>query len=217
MKNVLLVVMAFIAIAAVGTVIALSSPNQVRTQSESTAAIEGGFASITTEQTGDKIIITIVREPGSTPTDGNVTLPEVPEGPIIIVPDPGGEGNGTVIVPQPPGNETSAPGNETTPTEPPVVIIEPPGNVTQVEPPSNVTVIDNGTVIIHPPAQNVTETPGNVTVVDPPSTGTEPCGCPSAPEEPTLPMNETSEQPVQPADEPPTDLSAPAPNQDLPN
>ena len=229
-------------------------------QDASTSALSGSFASITTEQTGDKIVITITKDPGSTPADQNATLPEIPSGPIIIVPDPAGEGNGTVIVPEAPpaeapSNETApAAGNETAapPVEegPPVIVIEAPGNVTEVQRPSNVTVIDNDTVVITPPTDNITEIPlepaapaeeapsnvteeapaeeapaaGNATeeappvdeviVVTPPAP--EPCACPSeeappvaaeevapagnetaAPIEPTLPMNETSEQPVQ--------------------
>ena len=155
-------------------------------------------------QTANEIIITITKDGVEgeevPPTEGNETT--VPTDPIIIIPPNNETGqNGTVIVPEPPvvANETG--GNVTTPTEPPVIIIEPDGNSTTVEPPSNVTEIDNGTVIVHPPDQNVTETPGNVTVVDPPAP--EPCGCPEAPpavgdEQPTLPINETSSQPVQP-------------------
>lgn len=180
------VLVIIVAIVAAGIIPVSTSFVQTYAQQE-IASIAGGFASITTEQSGDKIVITIVREPGSAPTDGNVTLPEVPEGPIIIVPDPGGEGNGTVIVPQPPASNETATGNETAPTpEPPVIIVDPGNNDTiVVEPPTNVTQVDNGTVIIHPPAQNVTETPGNVTVVDPPVGNTtepapEPCGCPPA-------------------------------------
>jgi hypothetical protein len=185
MKNMLLVAIAFAAIAAVGTVIALSSPSQVLTQSESTSAISGGFASITTEQSDNKIVITIERDPSAPGSGGEI--PAVPEGPIIIVPDPSGEGNGTVIVP-PVDNQTAAEGNETGTVEPPVIVIDPDGNATEVQPPSNVTVIDNGTVIVAPPNQTITETPGNVTVIDPPpvapaaGNATEPCACPpSAP------------------------------------
>lgn len=234
---------------AVFAVLVMSVVGMVSTQAMTAYAqtLAGGFASITTEQTGDKIVITIVREPGSTPTDGNVTLPEVPEGPIIIVPDPSGEGNGTVIVPEPSTNETTT-GNVTEP-EQPVVVIPPDGNVTQVEQPTNVTIIDNDTVIVTPPTDNITEIPigeptGNETappvdevIVITPTP--EPCGCPAGNEttdggvsilpgeevpaagnetaepapapgddnatagEPTLPIDETSSQPVDEQDVPP--------------
>ena len=163
-----------------------------RTNTTESGTLSGGFASITTEQDGDKIVITIVKEPGSTPADGNVTLPEVPEGPIIIVPNPDGEGNGTVIIPEPTNETTTTPGgNETTTTEPPIVVIPPDGNVTQVEQPSNVTVIDNDTVIITPPTDNITEIP----IVSPPAE--EPAGNVTT-EEPTAPAGNETTTPTEP-------------------
>ena len=192
----------------------MRTQTSVAQQEDLIQAIAGGFESISVVQDSSQIVITITKLGGEAPPADNGT---VPTDPIIILPPNNETGqNGTVIVPeplppvtnetQPPaaGNETG--GNATLPVEPPVIIIEPPGNVTQVEPPSNVTVIDNGTVIIHPPEQNVTETPGNVTVVDPPvqpPVGNETgvpgeCGCPIEGGGPTLPIDETSNQPVQP-------------------
>jgi hypothetical protein len=157
---------------------------QSEQQSSSISSMAGGFAEITTTQTDNQIIITITRDTSFTPPpegEGGTGTPETPEGPIIIVPDPSGEGNGTIIIPEPPANETTGEvpaGN--------VTVIEPGGNITQIEPPTNVTVIDNNTVVVAPPNQTVTETPGNVTVIDPPppaneTAATEPCGCPSLP------------------------------------
>ena len=153
-------------------------------QSSSISSMAGGFASITTTQTDNQIIITITKDTSFTPpSDGGGTgTPETPEGPIIIIPDPGGNGNGTVIIP-PISNETITTGEGENVTAPPVIVIDPNGNTTQIEPPSNVTVVNNDTVIIAPPNQTVTETPGNVTVIDPPVTTEEgnitgDCGCP---------------------------------------
>jgi hypothetical protein len=192
----------------------MRTQTSIAQQEDLIQAIAGGFESISVVQDSSQIVITITKLGGEAPPADNGT---VPTDPIIILPPNNETGqNGTVIVPeplppvtnetQPPaGNETG--GNATLPVEPPVIIIEPPGNVTQVEPPSNVTVIDNGTVIIHPPEQNVTETPGNVTVVDPPvqpPVGNETgvpgeCGCPiEGGGGPTLPIDETGSQPVQP-------------------
>lgn len=154
------------------------------TSSSSSSSMAGGFAEITTTQTDNQIIITITRDTSFTPPpegEEGTGVPETPEGPIIIIPDPGGSGNGTIIVPG--ENATTSPeGNVTLPSQGGnVTIVEPGGNVTQIEPPTNVTVIDNDTVVIAPPNQTVTETPANVTVIDP-SITTEPepapCGCP---------------------------------------
>lgn len=204
-------------------------------QQDLISAIAGGFESIKVEQSPTEIVITITKEggaaeppaPGENVT-GNVTTPTEP---IIIVPDPGGEGNGTVIVPEPPtGNETIPPGgNVTEPGEPPVIIVDPGNNDSiVVEPPTNVTQIDNGTVIIAPPDQPVTETPGNVTIIDPPAVNaTEPgipeeCGCPIGvegappdiqPQPPAVTDNETIivEQPDINVPAPPEPEPAPAP------
>jgi hypothetical protein len=181
-RNAAFVVLAMSFIGMVGT-----STLAVYAQQEATSSLSGGFASITTEQTGDKIIITITKEPGSSPSDQNITLPEVPEGPIIIVPDPSGEGNGTVIVP-PAGNVTAG-GNETA-EEPPVVVIPPDGNVTEVQPPTNVTVIDNDTVIVTPPTDNITEIP----IVSPPAPAENATEAP-----PAGAGNVTTEEPATPA------------------
>ena len=155
-------------------------------QNTSISSMAGGFAQITTTQTDNQIIITITKDTSFTPPtegEGGTGTPETPDGPIIIIPDPGGSGNGTIITP---GENTTLPpeGNITVPSQGGnVTIVEPGGNVTQIEPPTNVTVIDNDTVVIAPPDQPVTETPGNVTVIDPPVTTEEgnitgDCGCP---------------------------------------
>jgi hypothetical protein len=166
----------------------MTTQTSIGQQEDLIQAIAGGFESISVVQDQNTITITITKTGGEAPPTDNGT---VPTDPIIILPPNNETGqNGTVIVPEPlpPTNETQPPaGNVTEPEVPPVIIVEPPGNVTQVEPPSNVTIIDNGTVVVHPPDQNVTETPGNVTVVDPPvqppvagnETGVPgECGCP---------------------------------------
>lgn len=168
-------------IAVIGTLaIPLQNALAQNTQEDAINAIAGGFDAITIQQSDTQIVITITKSGAVPPivdnSTGNVTIPEEP---IIIVPPNNNTGqNGTVIVP-PIDNQT---GNVTVP-EPPVIIVDPEGNNTVVQPPSNVTVIDNDTVVVHPPDQNVTETPGNVTVVDPPvqnstTPAPEPCDCP---------------------------------------
>lgn len=161
----------------------ISAPITAIAQSESSSSMSGAFADITTTQDGNTITITITRAEGA--PEGGGEIPEVPESPIIIIPDPSGEGNGTVIVPEPPVNVTGGTegggGGFETPVaeEPPVIVIEPEGNATTVTPPSNVTVINNDTVVVAPPDQVVTETPGNVTIIDPPvASEPEPCQCP---------------------------------------
>lgn len=104
---------------------------------------------VETYQNDNHIVITVTKNP------------EVPPGPIIVIPPPEGtNGNGTIITP---GENVSAgnPGN--------ITIITPGGNVTEV-PSANDTVtrVDNETVVITPPDRNITETPANVTVIDPP-------------------------------------------------
>ena len=110
----------------------------------------------------DRFIVTTVTKSGEPPT-----------GPIVIVPpEPGKPGNGTIITP---GENITVgnPGN--------VTVISPGGNITEV--PGNVTNVGNDTVIIAPPDRNITETPGNVTVIDPPrppvanETPAAPCTC----------------------------------------
>lgn len=114
----------------------------------------------------DRIVITIVKSSAAQ---------ELPEGPIVIIPPntTEGEDNATVILPEPPANETGAP----------------PGNITIIEPDGEVSQL---------PAGNITTTPGNVTVIDPPA-----CGCPIVGEEeaepgvPTqLPIMPSEEPPV---------------------
>lgn len=186
-NTVILAAIAIVAgIVSVSTVIAATTAQAQ--QEDIISAIAGGFESISVVQNADTITITITKTGGEAPPPADNGT--VPTDPIIILPPNNETGqNGTVIVPEPlpPTNETQVPtDNQTAPpvVEPPVIIVEPPGNVTQVEPPSNVTVIDNGTVVIAPPDQPVTETPGNVTVIDPPVVNaTEPgtpgdCGCP---------------------------------------
>jgi hypothetical protein len=95
----------------------------------------------------DKQIVTIVTKQG-----------EAPKGPIVVVPNPEGGKNGTIITPG--ENKTAENGN--------VTIIQPNGNVTEVHG-GNVTVVDNNTVVVAPPDRNVTVTPGNVTIIDPPT------------------------------------------------
>ncbi len=184
--------------------VSLSATSVLAQDSSLESSLAGGFASITTVQEGDTITITITKgtEGGEAapPTEGNETIPTDP---IVIVPDPGGNGSGEIIVP---GENVTAPpseGNETTTPpveEPPVIIVPPNGSVIEVPPPSNVTEVggDNDTVIIAPPGDNVTEVEppdGPIIIVPEP----EPCGCPPAAEVP--PSNETGGL---------------APNQDLP-
>jgi hypothetical protein len=198
-----------IAAMAIVSMTVAQSPSVMAQEEALINAITGGFESISVVQNPDQIVITITKAStggGGEPLPDNGT---VPTDPIIIVPDPGGEGNGTVIVPQPGNGTIPSGGNVTEPGEPPVIIVDPGNNDTiVVEPPTNVTQIDNGTVIVAPPEQNVTETPGNVTVIDPPvgnSTTEEPapCGCPPAAPGGTLPIDETGSQPVQPPTEQP--------------
>lgn len=173
-------------VAAIMAIVAgiIMAPISAIAQSESSSSMSGAFADITTTQDGNTITITITRAEGA--PEGGEEIPEVPESPIIIIPDPSGEGNGTVIVPEIPVNVTGGTegGGFETPVaeEPPVIVIEPEGNATTVTPPSNVTVINNDTVVVAPPDQVVTETPGNVTIIDPPVVTeppvAEPCQCP---------------------------------------
>lgn len=133
----------------------------------------------------DRFIVTTVTKSGEPPT-----------GPVIIIPpEPGQPGNGTIITP---GENitTENPGN--------ITIISPGGNITEL--PGNITNVGNDTVIITPPDRNVTETPGNVTVISPPLGGNEtvpaPCTC----------QNQTVQQP--PVTIPPVIIS-PAPGQNV--
>ena len=118
----LLVAIAFAAIAAVGTVIALSSPIQVQTQNET----ESEESSTILVQTPEPFNVTTVQESDSATI--HVKLNLASENTTTVIPE-----NGTVI--QVPGNITVidndtviiAPDNET--------ITETPGNVTVIDPP----------------------------------------------------------------------------------
>jgi hypothetical protein len=116
---------------------------------------------------------------------------KAPEGPIVVIPGPGGSENGTII----------APGNNSTNEN--VTVITPGGNVTEL--PGNVTNVGNDTVIVAPPDRNVTETPGNVTVISPPL-GNE--------NQTTVPAPCTCNQTQPPATIPPV-LITPAPGQNV--
>ncbi len=149
----------------------------------------------------DDHIVTVVTKHGEAPT-----------GPIVIIPpEPGKPGNGTIITPG--GNVTVPAGNETgnqgqNPGN--ITVIEPGGKVTEI--PGNITNVGNDTIVIAPPDRNITEVPispaENITVIGPPH-----------PEHPIVLPNETNAgQPCtcnnQSATIPPV-LITPAPGQNV--
>ena len=164
MKNMLLVAIVIAAFAAVGTVIALSSPIAVQTQNETEATQLPVFPE--------------EEAPPATATEsggGGSILVQSPE-PFNVTTEQGAD-TATIHV-----KLNLASENTTT-------VIPPNGTIIQV--PGNVTVSDNDTVIITSPNDTITEIPGNVTVITPPVP--EPCGCPVVNETAPAPAgNETA-------------------------
>lgn len=139
---------AFAAMALALLSVGFTTTSTIRAQSNATSAPTQQIPFLPTSVfQDDKQIVTIVTKSG-----------EAPKGPVVVVPNPEGGKNGTIITPG--DNKTAENGN--------VTIIEPNGNVTEVHG-GNVTVVDNNTVVVAPPDRNVTTTPGNVTVIDPPA------------------------------------------------
>lgn len=134
----LLVAIVFAAFAAVGTVIALSSPIQVQTQNETATQLpvfpeEEAPPATATESGGGSILV-------QTPEPFNVTTTQESDSATIHVKLNLASENTTTVIPE---------------------------NGTVIQVPGNITVIDNDTVIISPDNETITEIDGNITVISP--------------------------------------------------